>query len=132
MLKKLAGFTCVAAAMVLMAGVQIYAADEVKTMDVKVQGQNYCVACTLGKAGANSSCSTSGHRHALKVVAAEDGSGRALPNLIGKTIHYLYNTKGMEYVDGHHGEELVIAGKLYVNERVLDIAKVEPAKKKEK
>ena len=72
------------------------AADEVNSVDVKLAGKNYCVACTLGKVGANSSCKASGHKHALKVASAEDSSGKALPDLEGKTIHYLYNTKGKD------------------------------------
>jgi hypothetical protein len=107
----------------------VLAADEVKTADAKVMGKNYCVACTLGKVGANSSCSTVGHKHALKVAAAEDSTGQIIFDLKGKTIDYLYNAKGKEYVDGHHGEEIIVTGKLFIDERVIDIAKVEPKKK---
>jgi len=103
--------------------------QEIKTMGVELQGENYCVACTLGNAGANSSCSTVGHKHALKVAVANDSAGSELSDLKGKTVHYLYNTNGKEYVDGHHGEQLTVTGKLFIEERVIDIAKVEPTKK---
>ncbi len=109
-------------------GILVQAADEVKTVEVKVVGKNYCVACTLGKVGANSSCSTVGHKHALKVAAAEDSSGQVISDLKGKTIHYLYNAKGKEYADGHHSEEITVTGKLFIDEGVIDIAKVEPKK----
>ena len=103
--------------------------QEYASIDVRVEGQNYCVGCALGKAGANSSCSVDGHRHAFKVTKAYDGAGKELPDLVGETIHYIYNTKGKEYTDGHHGEELQISGKLYTNQHVIDIAKVEAMKK---
>ncbi len=104
-------------------------AQGIKTVDVQVEGNNYCVACALGSAGANSSCSTVGHKHALKVAKAQDNTGSEISDLKGKTIHYIYNTKGKEYVDGHHGEQLTVTGKLFIDERVIDIAKVEPTKK---
>lgn len=97
---------------------------KIESIDVKLWGENYCVACTLGKVGANSSCSTTGHRHALKVAKAGDSSGNSIANLKGKTVHYLFNPKGKEYFEGHHGELLVVTGKLFVNERVVDIANV--------
>ena len=83
---------------------------------------------SLGKAGANSSCGVDGHRHAFKVTKAYDNAGKGLPDLKGETIHYIYNTKGKEYTDGHHGEDLQITGKLYTKQHVIDIAKVEAIK----
>ena len=132
-MKKIFGVTLLALVVAVPSGLGnlVLAADEVKTVDVKVMGKNYCVACTLGKVGANSSCSTVGHKHALKVAAAEDGSGQVISDLKGKTIHYLYNAKGKEYVDGHHGEEIIVIGKLFIDERVIDIAKVVPKKEDE-
>ncbi len=103
--------------------------QEYASIDVRVEGENYCVGCTLGKAGANSSCSTDGHRHALMVTKAYDSAGKELPDLKGETIHYIYNTKGKEYTDGHHGEKIQVSGKLFTKQHVIDIAKVEPMKK---
>ena len=120
----------IAMAVVFASGYLVLAAGEesteIKIRDVILRGENYCVACTLGKAGANSSCSTTGHRHALKVAAAEDRSGKTMAGLKGKTVHYLFNPKGKEYFEGHHGENLIVTGKLFVNERVVDIANVKP------
>ena len=134
-MKKMMGFTLVAVAAAFLSGIGYvaFAADgdtqEYASIDVRVEGQNYCVGCALGKAGANSSCSTDGHRHALKVTKAYDSAGKELLDLKGETIHYIYNTKGKEYTDGHHGEELQVSGKLYTKQHVIDIAKVEPMKK---
>ena len=134
-MKKMIGITLMAVAATLLSGFGhvAFAAEgdtqEYASIDVRVEGQNYCVGCALGKAGANSSCSADGHRHAFKVTKAYDGAGKELPDLVGETIHYIYNTKGKEYTDGHHGEELQISGKLYTNQHVIDIAKVEDMKK---
>ncbi len=132
-MKKMFVVALLALVVVVLSGLGnfVRAADEVKTVEVKVVGKNYCVACTLGKVGANSSCSTVGHKHALKVASAEDSSGEFISDLEGKTIHYLYNAKGKEYVDGHHGEDITVTGKLFIDERVIDIVTVEPTKKEE-
>ena len=134
-MNKMKGFTLIAVAATLLSGFGYVAfaaegdTQEYASIDVRVEGQNYCVGCALGKAGANSSCSADGHRHAFKVTKAYDGAGKELPDLVGETINYIYNTKGKEYTDGHHGEELQISGKLYTNQHVIDIAKVEDMKK---
>lgn len=103
---------------------------EIASIDVRVEGENYCVACKLHKAGANSSCSVDGHKHAFMITEARDDEGNELPKLKGETLHYIYNTKGKEYTDSHHGETLQISGKLFVDQHVIDIAEVKPAKKK--
>jgi len=134
-MKKVKGYTLIVVAATLLSGLGYVAfaaeedSQEFASIDVRVEGQNYCVGCALGKAGANSSCSTDGHRHALKVTKAYDSAGKELPDLKGETIHYIYNTKGKEYTDGHHAEALQVSGKLYTNQHVIDIAKVEPMKK---
>lgn len=134
-MKKMKGFTLMAVAATLLSGFGYVAfaadgdAQEFASIDVRAEGQNYCVACALHKAGANSSCSVDGHKHAFKITKAYDSAGKELPNLKGETVHYIYNTKGKEYTDGHHGEQLPISGKLYTNQHVIDIAKVEPLKK---
>ena len=134
-MKKMKGYTLMVVAAALLSGLGCvaFAADgdtqEYTSIDVRVEGQNYCVGCALGKAGANSSCSVDGHRHAFKVTKAYDSAGKELPHLKGETIHYIYNTKGKEYTDGHHGEELQISGKLYAKQHVIDIEKVETLKK---
>lgn len=134
-MKKIKTFAMIAVASVLLGGLGVVAvataeeAQEYASIDVRLEGQNYCVACALGKAGANSSCSVDGHKHAFKVTKAFDGAGKELPKLQGKTVHYIYNTKGKEYTDGHHGEDLVVSGKLFVNQHVIDIIKVGPMKK---
>ena len=102
--------------------------QEYASIDVRLEGLNYCVACTLHKAGANSSCGVDGHRHAFKVTIAYNSDGRKLPQLEGDTVHYIYNTKGKEYADGHHGEALNILGKLFANQHVIDITEVESTK----
>ena len=130
-------FAMTAAAAMLLGGLGYGAfaadgdADEYASIDVKIEGQNYCVGCALGKAGANSSCSAVGHRHAFKIAKAHDAAGKELPALIGTTVHYIYNVKGKEYTDGHHGEEFQVSGKLFVNQHVIDIIKVEPIEKSE-
>ncbi len=134
-MKKVKGYTLIVVAATLLSGLGYVAfaaeedSQEFASIDVRVEGQNYCVGCALGKAGANSSCSTDGHRHALKVTKAYDSAGKELPDLKGETIHYIYNTIGKEYSDGHHAEELQVSGKLFTNQHVIDIAKVEPMKK---
>ena len=134
-MKNMKVFILIAVLSTLLSGIGYvaFAADgdtqEYASIDVRVEGQNYCVGCTLGKAGAHSSCSTDGHKHALKVTKAYDSAGKELPDLKGETIHYIYNTKDKEYTDGHHAEALQVSGKLYTNQHVIDIAKVEPMRK---
>lgn len=136
-MKKMKGASLMAIVATLLSGFGYvaFAADgdskEYAAIDVRVEGQNYCVACALHKAGANSSCSVDGHKHALKITKAYDSAGKELPKLKGETVHYIYNTKGKEYTDGHHGEELQVYGKLYANEHVIDVTKVEPMKKED-
>lgn len=133
-MKAIKFFVMTAVASVLLGGlgfVAVAAAEEgneYASIDVRLQGQNYCVGCTLGKAGANSACSVVGHRHALMISKAFDAAGKELPKLNGKTVHYIYNTKGKEYTEGHHGEKLEVSGKLFVNQHVLDIAGAKLAK----
>lgn len=97
--------------------------EAVKGMKVAVSGTNYCVACTLGKSGAASQCSVVGHIHALKVKEAKTENGTILKRLSGTTLHYLYNERGKEYAQGHHGEEVTFHGTLYEPQRILDLGK---------
>lgn len=99
--------------------------EAVKGTKVSVSGTNYCVACTLGKSGAESQCSAVGHMHALKVKEARTESGKVLKELSGKTLHYLYNERGKEYAHGHHGEEVAFHGTLYEPQRILDLGKAD-------
>lgn len=94
-----------------------------KGMKVTVSGTNYCVACTLGKIGAVSQCSAVGHIHALRVKEVKTEDGKVLDGLKGKTLHYLYNERGKEYAQGHHGEEVTFHGTLYEPQRILDLGK---------
>ena len=92
--------------------------------EVTVTGQNYCVGCTLKKAhGAGAQCSIVGHWHALKVNEARNEKGKKISKMKGWTLHYLSNTNGKELRDGHHGEELKLAGTVYKDERVIDVQK---------
>lgn len=99
--------------------------EAVKGTKISVSGTNYCVACTLGKSSAASQCSVVGHIHALKVKEAKTENGKILKELSGKTLHYLYNERGKEYAQGHHGEEVTFQGTLYEPQRILDLGKAD-------
>lgn len=111
--------------LVLAQGSESKGEEAVKGIKVFVTGTNYCVACTLGKSGAESTCSAVGHMHALKVKEAKTENGKILGELRGKTLHYLFNERGKEYAQGHHGEEVTLHGTLYEPHRVLDLGKVD-------
>ncbi len=95
-------------------------------INVTLEGKNICLACTLKKEqGAAADCKTYGHRHTLKVEKAYDENGNELKGMEGWVLHYLENDKSEKYITGHHNDILKIKGKVYKNERVLEIEKAE-------
>lgn len=126
----------IAAVMVMWSGAG-FAAEKAPMMDasmgagagmpVVVEGVNQCLGCSLMKAGANATCSKTGHQQALKVTKAMTADGKPAPELEGWTLHYLNNPQGMELMDGekYHGKNVTLTGMVFKDERVLDVSKVE-------
>ena len=109
---------------------QEYDAEKVttkQTMDsdvvtATVAGTNVCVGCSLKKEkGAGAQCKVYGHKHSLKVSKATDNDGNELSDMTGWLLFYLETDKSTELINGHHKEELVIEGKVYPDERVLEV-----------
>ena len=87
-----------------------------------VSGTNVCVGCSLKKEkGAGAQCKVYGHKHSLKVSKATDKDGNELSDMNGWLLFYLETNKSTELINGHHKEELVIEGKVYPDERVLEV-----------
>ncbi|MBI4881926.1 MAG: hypothetical protein HY812_20055 [Planctomycetes bacterium] len=93
--------------------------------DSTVTGENICLGCALQhQKGAAAQCSKYGHRHALKVTSAS-ASGEEHPEMEGWVLHYLDTDNAQSVIKEHHGETLTVKGKVYADERVLEVSKVE-------
>jgi len=86
-----------------------------------IEGRNYCVGCALKKEGATAQCRVSGHKHAFKVTKAVGVDGQELTELKGWTLHYLDTEKGQELLQQHHGKTFTIQGKIYPQERIVEV-----------
>ena len=94
-----------------------------------VVGENFCLGCSLKKEkGAASQCSKYGHRHALRVADAT-AVGKEVPELKGWVLHYLDIDNAQPLIKDHHGEMLTLTGKVYTEERVLEVEKLEEVEK---
>lgn len=92
-----------------------------KGIEAVVTGENICLGCALKKEkGAGAQCSIYGHKHALRVTSATVG-GKDMPDMKGWVLHYLETQKSEDLIKQHHGESLTIIGKVYPNERVLEV-----------
>lgn len=102
-----------------------------KVVEATVVGENFCLGCSLKKEkGAAAQCSIYGHRHALKVTTAT-AAGKNLPEMKGWVLHYLDTDNAQSFIKQHGGETLTLKGKVYIDERVLEVNKPDEAKKPE-
>ncbi len=93
-----------------------------KSIEVTVKGENICLGCALKKEkGAGAQCSIYGHKHVLRVSSAT-AAGEELTAMNGWVLHYLETQTSEDLIKNHHGESLTIIGKVYPNERVLEVA----------
>ncbi len=100
-------------------------------IEASVTGQNICLGCTLkSEKGASAQCSKYGHKHALRVTAAS-ADGTDLANMKGWILYYLETDNAQPFIKEHHNETLTLNGKVYVDERVLEVDKLVDAKKAE-
>jgi hypothetical protein len=92
---------------------------------VTVTGQNICLGCSLKKEkGAKAQCSAFGCRHGLRVekITGPHGEDRSELARKGTVLHYLDNDKSKDLVGGHHGKSVMVAGRVYANEHILDVS----------
>ena len=102
-----------------------------EVIEATVEGENFCLGCSLKKEkGAAAQCKQYGHKHALKVTSAT-AAGKELPQMKGWILHYLDTDNAQPFIKEHHGETLSMAGKVYTDERVFEVAKMEETKKPE-
>lgn len=97
---------------------------------VTVTGVNYCFGCDLKKAHqAHAQCDLFGHKHSLRVISMKDGSGKAITGHNDKALHYLPNQKSdlLWSGDEYHGKKVTIRGRLYSDDRVLEVESFEVA-----
>ncbi|MEW5702038.1 MAG: hypothetical protein AB1792_07400 [Candidatus Zixiibacteriota bacterium] len=93
--------------------------------EATVAGQNVCLGCSLKKEkGAAAQCSKYGHRHVLKVTKATI-DGKDHPEMNGWVLHYLDTDSSQSVIGGHHEETVTMTGKIYADERVLEVTKLE-------
>jgi len=109
-------------------GVPVKAKVEAKAdsqvVQATVKGENVCLGCALkAEKGAAAQCRKYGHRHALKVVSVEVG-GKPMPNFQGWVLHYLDNDQAQDLIQGRHGKVVAVKGKVYTEERVLEVDQV--------
>jgi thioredoxin-related protein len=98
-----------------------------KAVEATVTGSNFCLGCSLKKElGAGAQCSIYGHTHALRVTKALAG-GKELSEMKGWVLHYLATDKSQDLINKHDGENLIVTGKVYPNERVLEVMSYEKA-----
>ena len=88
---------------------------------VTIVGLNYCLLQALAKdemAGANAAYAM---LNGVKVTEAKDIDGKELPELVGKTLHYLPNKAGEPLLVGEQNQnkKVTIIGKLFKNESIL-------------
>jgi YHS domain-containing protein len=95
---------------------------EASVVKATVEGVNFCLGCALKKQkGAGAQCSIFGHRHTLKLNKAVSEDGQELTKMRGWVLHYLETEKSRELIKTHHGQTLTIKGKVYPQERVLEV-----------
>lgn len=101
------------------------AASEAAVVAATVEGENFCLGCSLKKEkGAAAQCSKYGHRHALKVSKATvDGKDR--PEMKGWVLHYLDTDSAQPVIKENHEKTVKITGKVYPDDRVLEVVTVE-------
>lgn len=96
--------------------------------DATVEGENFCLGCSLKKdKGAAAQCSKYGHRHALKVAKATI-DGKEHPEMTGWVLHYLETDSAQPVIKEHHQETVKLTGKVYADERTIEVAKLEDSK----
>ena len=105
---------------------------DAEVIEATVAGENFCLGCSLkeGK-GAASQCSKFGHQHALKVTSATVG-GKDRPDMMGWVLHYLDTDKAQPLIKEHHDETVTMTGKVYAEERVLEVGELKEAKEAKK
>ncbi len=97
-------------------------------VEVTVTGNNFCLGCSLKKEkGAGAQCSIFGHKHSLRVTMAIAADNTELVDMQGWILHYLETEKSEELIKGHHGENITITGKVYPEERVVEVDKFKKA-----
>ena len=70
-------------------------------------GSNVCLAfLLLEKAGARATCRSYGHKNGVVIIDATGKDGKSIPNLRGKTFHYLA-TKASQAMLGANTNESV-------------------------
>jgi hypothetical protein len=93
-------------------------------VEATLVGENFCLGCALKEEkGASAQCSVYGHRHALRVGTATSG-GKEIPEMQGWVLHYLDNDNGQPLIKEHHGETVTLEGKVYGDERVLEVVRL--------
>jgi thiol-disulfide isomerase/thioredoxin len=100
---------------------------DAKTIAATVTGRNFCLGCALKKeCGAGAQCSLYGHTHSLRVVKAVVGE-KELPQMQGWVLHYLATEKSQDLLHKIHGGVWTVTGKIYPQERVLEVISYEEA-----
>ncbi|MEW5874849.1 MAG: hypothetical protein AB1752_06680 [Candidatus Zixiibacteriota bacterium] len=101
-------------------------------IEATVEGVNFCLGCSLQKdKGAAAQCSKYGHQHALKVTSATV-DGKENPEMTGWVLHYMETDNAQPLIKEHHEETVKMTGKVYADERVFEVAKLESSNEAKK
>jgi hypothetical protein len=90
---------------------------------VIITGTVICTSCDLKKAkGAKSQCSIYGCNYVIKTKDVRDYKGKPIKDEIGKIFHILENDNSSDLLQKKcKGREVIIVGKLYSEERIIEI-----------
>jgi len=97
------------------------AAPAKNVVEATITGQNFCLACELKEKGAGAQCSTYGHMRAFRVTKAiVDGKEQA--DMQGWVLRYMPTKNSLDLIRSHDDETVTVTGKLYRDERVIEVS----------
>lgn len=98
-----------------------------ESVGVKIVGTNYCLLQTLAKSEMAAANSAYAMINALKVTEATGADGTAMPELVGKTLHYLPSKSAEPLFVGEaqQNKKVTVIGRLFKNESALLVEEFE-------
>ncbi|MFN3967235.1 MAG: hypothetical protein ACK4JE_06025 [Endomicrobiia bacterium] len=99
-----------------------------------ITGTVLCTSCELKKKGAKSQCSVYGCSYSVKTKNVRSPKGQLVKDYVGKTYQILTNDSSSALLQKEYkGKDVIIVGKIYPEENVLevDFVKLAPEKKSE-
>ena len=89
------------------------AAAAPESIGVEVDGVNYCVLTTLAADEAADAPAELAKINALKITAVKDIDGKDMPELVGKTLHYVPTASAKELIVGNANATVHVMSRLF-------------------